>query len=155
MSYKPEVNLQSNLKLNLFQEKTPGQQKLSLKSVDLILDQSFHGLKSNLIQIINKSIILLGLKIYSIKIGMLLGTLILMHQNKKKALKKLRKAKSLIFMLILLTEAHLETTLLELTIIRTLQDQDHGGQVKRAKNQLKFKLIQLERKQDYSDQHFS
>ena len=155
MSYKPEVNLQSNLRLNLFQEKTPGQQKLSLKSVDLILDQSFHGLKSNLTQIINKSIISLGLKIYSIKIGMLLGTLILMHQNKKKALKKLRKAKSLIFMLILLTEAHSETTLLELTIIRTLQDQDHGGQVKRAKNQLKFKLIQLERKQDYSDQHFS
>ena len=155
MSYKPEVNLQSNLKLNLFQEKTPGQQKLSLKSVDLILDQSFHGLKSNLTQIINKSIILLGLKIYSIKIGMLLGILISMHQNKKKVLKKLRKAKSLIFMLILLTEAHSETTLLELTIIRTLQDQDHGGQVKRAKNQQKFKLIQLERKQDYSDQHFS
>ena len=155
MSYKPEVNLQSNLKLNLFQEKTPGQQKLSLKSVDLILDQSFHGLKSNLTQIINKSIILLGLKIYSIKIGMLLGILISMHQNKKKVLKKLRKAKLLIFMLILLTEAHSETTLLELTIIRTLQDQDHGGQVKRAKNQLKFKLIQLERKQDCSDQHFS
>ena len=155
MSYKPEVNLQSNLKLNLFQEKTPGQQKLSLKSVDLILDQSFHGLKSNLTQIINKSIILLGLKIYSIKIGMLLGILISMHQNKKKVLKKLRKAKLLIFMLILLTEAHSETTLLEQTIIRTLQDQDHGGQVKRAKNQLKFKLIQLERKQDCSDQHFS
>ena len=155
MSYKLEVNLHSNLKQNLFQEKTPGQQKLSLKSVDLILDQSFHGLKSNLTQIINKSIILLGLKIYSIKIGMLLGILISMHQNKKKVLKKLRKAKLLIFMLILLTEAHSETTLLELTIIRTLQDQDHGGQVKRAKNQLKFKLIQLERKQDYSDQHFS
>ena len=120
MSYKPEVNLQSNLKLNLFQEKTPGQQKLSLKSVDLILDQSFHGLKSNLTQIINKSIISLGLKIYSIKIGMLLGILISMHQNKKKVLKKLRKAKLLIFMLILLTEAHSETTLLELTIIRTL-----------------------------------
>lgn len=155
MSYKLEVNLHSNLKQNLFQEKTPGQQKLSLKSVDLILDQSFHGLKSNLTQIINKSIILLGLKIYSIKIGMLLGILISMHQNKKKVLKKLRKAKLLIFMLILLTEAHSETTLLELTIIRTLQDQDHGGQVKRAKNQLKFKLIQLERKQDCSDQHFS
>jgi hypothetical protein len=120
MSYKPEVNLQSNLKLNLFQEKTPGQQKLSLKSVDLILDQSFHGLKSNLTQIINKSIISLGLKIYSIKIGMLLGILISMHQNKKKVLKKLRKAKLLIFMLILLTEAHSETTLLELTITRTL-----------------------------------